>query len=117
MSTSMLFALGFCGALITLDYLTGIAKAIATKSLSSAVMRQGLWHKVAEITAILLAFIVTEQGKHIGMPYQIDYLLTGVVVWVSVMEVTSILENIGEMNPELKGVLTFFKTKNDQTKE
>lgn len=113
MEESTMLALAFCAALITLDYLTGLAKGVVNKSISSAVMRKGLWHKVAEVAAILLAYLVAEQGKYIGLPYEIDYLVTGVVVWISVMEVTSILENLGEINPELKNITKFFK--NTQT--
>ena len=101
MSTAELCALGLCAALIVLDYVSGIAAAASRGELQSSKMREGLWHKLGEVGAILLAFLIAQEGHYIGLPYQIDLLIPGVMIWISVMEVTSILENLTLLNPDL----------------
>ena len=103
MSTTELCALGFTGILIVMDYITGIAAAASRGDIQSNKMREGLWHKLGEVGAIILAYLVAEEGHYIGLPYQIDLLIPSVIIWISVMEVTSIIENIAILNPELAG--------------
>lgn len=115
-STAELCALGLCGALIVLDYVSGIAAAASRGELQSSKMREGLWHKLGEVGAILLAYIVAQEGHYIGLPYQVDLLIPAVIIWISVMEVTSILENLALLNPDIgkKSFTSIFERK-DQT--
>lgn len=101
MSTAELCALGITAILIAMDYLSGIAAAASRGDLQSSKMREGLWHKLGEVGAILLAYLVAEEGHYIGLPYQIDLLIPAVLIWISVMEITSILENLALLNPDL----------------
>lgn len=119
MSTAELCALGITAILIAMDYLSGIAAAASRGDLQSSKMREGLWHKLGEVGAILLAYLVAEEGHYIGLPYQIDLLIPAVLIWISVMEITSILENLALLNPDLAsaGFLQIFKKtteENDQ---
>lgn len=111
MSTTELCALGITAILIAMDYLSGIAAAASRGDLQSSKMREGLWHKLGEVGAILLAYLVAEEGHYIGLPYQIDLLIPAVLIWISVMEITSILENLALLNPDLAsaGFLQIFK--------
>lgn len=111
MSTAELCALGITAILIAMDYISGIAAAASRGDLQSSKMREGLWHKLGEIGAILLAYLATEEGHYIGLPYQIDLLIPAVIIWLSVMEITSILENITILNPDLAsdGFLRIFR--------
>lgn len=111
MSTVELCALGITAILIAMDYLSGIAAAASRGDLQSSKMREGLWHKLGEVGAILLAYLVAEEGHYIGLPYQIDLLIPAVLIWISVMEITSILENLAILNPDLAsaGFLQIFK--------
>lgn len=111
MSTAELCALGITAILIAMDYLSGIAAAASRGDLQSSKMREGLWHKLGEVGAILLAYLVAEEGHYIGLPYQIDLLIPAVLIWISVMEITSILENLAILNPVLAsaGFLQIFK--------
>lgn len=115
-STAELCTLGLCGALIVLDYVSGIAAAASRGELQSSKMREGLWHKLGEVGAILLAYIVAQEGHYIGLPYQVDLLIPAVIIWISVMEVTSILENLALLNPDIgeKSFTSIFERK-DQT--
>lgn len=111
MSTAELCALGITAILIAMDYLSGIAAAASRGDLQSSKMREGLWHKLGEVVAILLAYLVAEEGHYIGLPYQIDLLIPAVLIWISVMEITSILENLAILSPDLAsaGFLQIFK--------
>lgn len=101
MTTAELCALGLCAALIVLDYATGVAAAMMHGELQSSKMREGLWHKLGEAGAIILAYLVAQEGHYIGLPYQVDLLVPAVIIWISVMEVTSVLENLALLNPDL----------------
>lgn len=111
MSTAELCALGITAILIAMDYISGIAAAASRGDLQSSKMREGLWHKLGEVGAILLAYLVAEEGHYIGLPYQIDLLIPAVIIWLSVMEITSILENLTLLNPDLAsdGFLRIFR--------
>ena len=115
MSTAELCALGITAILIAMDYISGIAAAASRGDLQSSKMREGLWHKLGEVGAILLAYLVAEEGHYIGLPYQIDLLIPSVIIWISVLEITSILENLTLLNPDLasSGFLRIFRRTDD----
>ena len=115
MSTAELCALGITAILIAMDYISGIAAAASRGDLQSSKMREGLWHKLGEVGAILLAYLVAEEGHYIGLPYQIDLLIPAVIIWISVMEITSILENLTLLNSDLAsaGFLRIFRRTDD----
>ena len=115
MSTAELCALGITAILIAMDYISGIAAAASRGDLQSSKMREGLWHKLGEVGAILLAYLVAEEGHYIGLPYQIDLLIPAVIIWLSVMEITSILENLTLLNHDLAsaGFLRIFRRTDD----
>ena len=88
---------------VVTDYITGIVKAIMAGNLSSKRMREGLGHKFAYLILILVAYMIDTVGAHVdlGLPVHV-YLVT--VGGICLIELTSILENITEINPELKDV-------------
>lgn len=116
MDKSEMFALGFTCLLIVMDYVSGVGAAIYRGTLKSSKMRGGLWNKLGELGAILLACVVTAEGHYLGIPYQIDLLVPAVLIWINIMEVTSILENLTLLNPDLDdtGFLQIFR-RNDRT--
>lgn len=85
---------------IIVDYVTGIAKAILQNTLSSQKMRQGLWHKFAYLILTLVAYSVDMINLHVdlGLPVSVFVCTVG---GISLIELTSILENITAINPEL----------------
>ena len=86
---------------VVTDYVTGIVKAIMAGNLSSSKMRAGLGHKFAYLILILVAYMIDTVSVHVdlGLPVHV-YLVT--VGGICLIELTSILENITEINPELK---------------
>ena len=87
---------------VFLDYASGTAAARKRGEWSSAVAREGLWHKLGEIFAVLVAalsdialsVIVAGSGIHIGI--EVGPIVTPVVLlWYIITELGSIIENAG----------------------
>ena len=89
---------------IALDYASGTAAAKKAGEWSSAIARDGLWHKMGEVFAVLVAALcdialsVILQGS--GVPIGIDLgpIITPVVLlWYIITELGSIIENAGRL--------------------
>lgn len=89
-------------AMMVMDIVTGFTGAIVTKSVSSKKMREGIGHKVMLILTIMLAVLVQIFSIHIGDLGIIVPLIVPVCVYIIVMEITSVIENITSAYPELK---------------
>lgn len=101
--TFFAFALVF----ILLDILTGLAKGASQHDISSEKMKQGFWHKLAIIAALIVAGLLDAAagaGLDLGFEVPVFEAACGYVV---LMELFSILENISEINPELAGSRIF----------
>lgn len=83
------------------DYLTGVIKASIQGNLSSKRMREGLGHKLAYIMLTLVAWFIDTLNIHLSLGFPID-VLTCTVSGICLIELTSIIENITTINPELK---------------
>lgn len=83
------------------DYLTGIIKASMQGKLSSKRMREGLGHKLAYLTLTLVAWFMDTLNTHLSLGFPIN-ILTCTVSGICLIELTSIIENITTINPELK---------------
>lgn len=92
---------------IALDYVTGTAAAKAAGEWTSKLAREGLWHKLGEIVALLVAILCdiaiavilhTEAAAIFDghIPYG-NYITLIVTAWYFFTEVGSILENIKKM--------------------
>jgi toxin secretion/phage lysis holin len=85
---------------IVTDYVTGVAKAIMQNNLNSKKMREGLGHKFAYFILVLTAWFVDEINLHVdlGLPVSVFIFTVG---GICIIELTSILENVTAINPEL----------------
>lgn len=99
---------------IVLDYVTGTISAIKTKTWTSALAREGIWHKIGCITTIgvagladwMLAILMANSSAIHGS-IQYDTLLCPIVlVWYIITEFGSILENAEKLNARIP---TFLK--------
>lgn len=83
------------------DYVTGIIKAIMAGNLSSNKMRAGLGHKFTYLILVLVAYMIDTVSAHVdlGLPVHVFLITVG---GICLIELTSILENITEINPELR---------------
>ncbi len=89
---------------ILLDYIAGSLAARKENNWSSAIAREGLWHKVGEIFAVLVAALcdialgVIINGMNIQLGFEINSFITPVVlVWYILTELGSIIENCGKL--------------------
>lgn len=91
---------------LALDYITGSWAARAKGEWSSAIARQGLWHKLGEIVALLVAalcdiavqVVLQSTAAPILGSIQYDGYITMIVcVWYIFTELGSIIENAGEL--------------------
>ena len=86
---------------ILFDVLTGLIKAIYKEGLNSTYLRQGLFHKLSEILALIGSY---------GLEFAINYIELGIDIpvlkcvsaYIALMELISIIENLCELNPKLK---------------
>lgn len=90
---------------IALDVITGYAQAIANRDVQSEKMRKGFWHKLAIIFALFVAGLIDGMVQ-MGIGAQLGFatpIFECACCYIILMELTSILENIVKMNPELAG--------------
>lgn len=110
-----------CLIMIGFDILTGWMKAIYNGDFKSSAMRHGLISKVAEMLILFLMYIF----EYYLPLLHIDFGLPVVAIvgtYIIVMELSSIIENIGLINPGLSGKLAhifadFIKKESEDAKE
>lgn len=93
-----LFAIPF--VFNVLDVITGFTAAIANQSVSSSAMREGLFHKLGFIFALILAALLQYASGLLDLGVEIP-TLGAVAVFIVLTEAVSIIENIADMNPAL----------------
>lgn len=107
----------FC---VLLDYISGSAAARKNGEWSSAIARQGLWHKLGEIVAVLVAALcdialgVIIASAPVALPFTYTSFVTPIVLlWYIITELGSILENAGKLGAILpawlKKMLAMYK--------
>lgn len=97
------------------DYITGIIGAIMHGNLSSTKMREGLGHKFAYLCVFFIAWFIDFEMKHIDIGFH-SALTPIVTIGIVLIELSSIVENIGKINPQLSQA-EFMKVFTDYNKE
>lgn len=97
---NLLIALGF----ILFDIITGLIGALKNHTYQSSVMREGLFHKLGEILAIAFGYACEAGFPYVGIEVSIP-ICTSVMIYIIIMEVGSIVENLTIISPELKAIL------------
>ena len=80
--------------LIVADILTGLIQSLINGDFNSSVMRRGLYHKALEILVIALGFMFQ-------FAFNAPSISWGVVIYIVVMEIGSILENLKKAGLDL----------------
>lgn len=99
----------------TTDYVTGIIGAIMHKNLSSTKMREGLGRKFTYLCVFFIAWFIDFEMGHIDIGFH-SALTPIVTIGIVLIELSSIIENIGKINPELtqaEFMKVFNQTHND----
>lgn len=94
---------GIACVFIILDIVSGILNALKQNELSSSIMREGLFNKVSELLLLCLAILCfymlqLDPFNTMGIPPDIVY---SIAIYIIVMELVSIVENICKINPSL----------------
>lgn len=87
-------------AFIVMDVVTGIAQAAKNKALDSSKMRDGLFHKIGFMFAVVLACLCEYAMAWLDLGFDIP-MIGGVCTFICLTELVSILENIALLAPEL----------------
>lgn len=82
-----------------LDFLTGFIAAAQNKEISSSKMREGLFHKLSFLFALVLAALLQYSSTFLDLGFDIPTLGT-VSVFIILTECVSIIENLIKLNPE-----------------
>ena len=102
---------------IVFDILTGLITAAYHKNINSTKLRMGLYHKMSEILTVIGATALEYGMQYINLNIDIP-IVKGVVTYICIMELISIMENLGELNPQLgklfKGFLEKLKDKDEE---
>ena len=92
---------------IGMDVVSGMVKAFSTTGFDSSVMRQGFYHKLGEVLAVGLLAAADFYLPIVGVNVDVDVSFSAIgCAYFVLMEIGSIIENIGTINPELVGPLT-----------
>lgn len=97
------------------DYVTGIVGAIMQGNLSSAKMRRGLGNKFAYLCVFFITWFIDFEITHIDVGFH-GALTPTITVGIVLIELSSITENIGKINPKLAQA-EFMKIFTDYNKE
>ena len=111
----LIIVLGF----IVFDVVTGLIKAGYNGKYNSVIMRQGGFHKSMEVMAMAVAYFVEYAVAYINIGVDVP-AVPAVTVYICIMELISILENICAVNPQMcalfKPYLDKLKGGNDASK-
>ena len=109
-----------------IDYATGSAAALRAGEWSSKAARDGIWHKLGSVAAVIVAGILDVVIGHllgnvpgVELPFTYTVLLSPlVVVWYILTEAGSIIENAGALGAPfpawLKKMIASMRSKMDQ---
>lgn len=85
---------------IGFDIVTGLLKAIYRGRVNSTVLREGLFHKISEILVVLGSGALEYGTSYVNLGIDLP-LIEAVTVYICLIELASIIENLCEMNPKL----------------
>ena len=89
------------------DIISGFIQAVINNNVDSQKMREGLWRKLLLILVISLTFVIQ-------MAFNIDYLQKAVSIYIVVMELVSIFENLKKAGINLGKLGDILKVKPEE---
>lgn len=101
------------GAIVLLDILTGVLKAVSSGTLSSTKMREGMWHKLSYILAICFAYAINYAIGYMDLGIDLTGIQLAVCVYIVLTDCVSICENLISVNPALADLFSRFFEKED----
>lgn len=87
-------------AFMLIDVFTGVLKAVKNKELNSTKAREGIYKKASFILFIAFGYLADYAMTYVDMGFNFPAAAT-ICTLIIVTEAISILENLGQINPEL----------------
>lgn len=98
------------------DIISGVLKGVYNGELNSTALRKGLFHKLSELLAVGVCYLLEYGAGYLNFGFEIP-LLRSVVTYICLMELISIIENICVMNPQLRRLFKPYLEKFNEKKE
>lgn len=95
-----IFFLELAGAIVLLDFISGFAKAVYTRSVASSKMRDGLFHKFAYVLviAVCILFDYAQAKVNIGTHVPLVLIACGYII---ITDLVSFFENVCVFNVQI----------------
>jgi toxin secretion/phage lysis holin len=87
-------------AFMVIDVFTGVLKAVKNKELNSTKAREGIYKKASFILFIAFGYLADYAMDYVNMGFNLPAAAT-ICTLVIVTEAISVLENLGQINPDL----------------
>lgn len=87
-------------AFMVIDVFTGVLKAVKNKDLNSTKAREGIYKKASFILFIAFGYLADYAMVYVNMGFNFPAAAT-ICTLVIVTEAISVLENLGQINPDL----------------
>lgn len=95
---------------ILVDIISGYIQAVINKNVDSKIMREGLLHKFLLTLVILLGYVIQ-------FAFNINFIAQTITVYICIMELMSILENLKKAGVDLGKLGEILKAKSDDKEE
>ena len=104
-------------AFMMVDVFTGVLKAIKNKELSSTRAREGIYKKASFILFIAFGYLADYAMQYVDLGFTFPAAAT-ICTLIILTEAISVLENLGQINPDLvKLVAPFLSALNNKKEE
>ena len=103
-------------AFMMADVLTGVLKAVKNKELSSTREREGIYKKASFILFIAFGYLADYAMAYVDLGFNFPAAAT-ICTLVILTEAISVLENIGQINPDLVKLIAPFLSALNNKKE
>lgn len=104
-------------AFMMVDVFTGILKAVKNKELSSTRAREGMYKKASFILFIAFGYLADYAMDYVDLGFNFPAVAT-ICTLIILTEAISVLENLGQINPDLvKLVAPFLSALNSKKEE
>ena len=87
-------------AFMVIDVFTGVLKAVKNKELNSTKAREGIYKKASFILFIAFGYLADYAMVYVNMGFNLPAGVT-ICTLIIVTEAISVLENLGQINPDL----------------
>lgn len=94
-------------AFMMIDVFTGVLKAVKNKELNSTKAREGIYKKASFILFIAFGYLADYAMSYVNMGFNFPAAVS-ICTLVIVTEAISVLENLGQINPDLVKLIAPF---------